>query len=77
MAESFYDLQYLLYTVALHRHLAGRLQGYDYDAHFGGVYFLFIRGMAAERRPTTGVFFVKPERALIERFDAGLGGLAT
>jgi exodeoxyribonuclease V beta subunit len=76
MHESFYDLQYLLYVVALQRHLAGRLPEYDYDAHFGGIYYLFIRGMAAERRPATGVFFVKPERALVQSLDAALAGTA-
>ena len=43
-----YHLQYLLYTVALHRYLKQRLRGYDYERHFGGVHYLFVRGV----RPT-------------------------
>ncbi|MFC0179775.1 exodeoxyribonuclease V subunit beta [Thorsellia kenyensis] len=40
-----YDLQYQLYTLALHRFLRHRLSAYDYDTHFGGVYYLFIRAL--------------------------------
>ncbi|MCX7892240.1 MAG: exodeoxyribonuclease V subunit beta [Burkholderiales bacterium] len=72
MAAAFYDLQYLLYTVALHRFLASRLAGYDYDEHFGGVYYLFVRGMRPERGPASGVWFARPERALVEALDAAL-----
>lgn len=40
-----YDLQYQLYSTALHRYLRHRLADYDYDRHFGGVIYLFLRGM--------------------------------
>ncbi len=40
-----YDLQYQLYSPALHRYLRHRLADYDYDRHFGGVIYLFLRGM--------------------------------
>lgn len=40
-----YDLQYQLYSLALHRYLRHRLADYDYDRHFGGVIYLFLRGM--------------------------------
>ncbi len=72
MAASFYDLQYLVYTVALHRMLAGRLRDYDYDRHFGGVYYLFARGMHPAQGPAAGVYFARPERALVEALDACL-----
>lgn len=45
MAAKLYPLQYHLYTVALHRHLALRLPGYDYEKHFGGVRYIFLRGV--------------------------------
>ncbi|WP_281704382.1 exodeoxyribonuclease V subunit beta, partial [Aeromonas taiwanensis] len=41
MVEHRYDLQYQLYSLALHRLLALRLPGYDFDQHFGGVFYLF------------------------------------
>ena len=49
-----YWLQYLIYTVVLHRLLRLRLPGYDYDTHVGGVFYLFLRGMAPERGAAVG-----------------------
>lgn len=46
MANSHYYLQYLLYSVALHRYLQKRVPNYHWDTHIGGVYYLFIRGMS-------------------------------
>ncbi|MBK1632941.1 exodeoxyribonuclease V subunit beta [Thiohalocapsa halophila] len=64
-----YDLQYLLYTLALHRYLATRLPGYDPQHHLGGVYYLFLRGMRPETGPTRGVFFARPAREIITALD--------
>ena len=70
IAHSEYDLQYLLYTVALHRWLRFRLPGYVYDRHFGGVRYLFCRGLQAGRADSPGVFASLPPRALVESLDA-------
>jgi exodeoxyribonuclease V beta subunit len=67
--ERRYDLQYLLYTLALHRYLRQRLGGYDYARHFGGIYYLFLRGMRPESGPLSGVYFVRPDPALVETLD--------
>ncbi|MGE6647813.1 exodeoxyribonuclease V subunit beta [Shewanella colwelliana] len=64
-----YDLQYIIYTLALHRYLKMRMPNYDYQQHFGGCYYLFLRGMSA-RHARSGVYFDKPPLALIERLDA-------
>jgi exodeoxyribonuclease V beta subunit len=45
MYRHHYALQALLYTVALHRFLRWRLDGYDPDTHLAGVAYLFVRGM--------------------------------
>ncbi|MCC7413194.1 MAG: exodeoxyribonuclease V subunit beta [Gammaproteobacteria bacterium] len=74
MAREHYYLQYLVYTVALHRYLRRRLAHYDYDTHMGGAYYLFLRGMQAERGPASGVFHARPSRALVESLDALLAG---
>ena len=66
MAEHHYLLQYHLYSVALHRWLAARLAGYDYHSHFGGVFYLFIRGMSPELGPAAGIFHERPPQARIE-----------
>ncbi|WAH64384.1 exodeoxyribonuclease V subunit beta [Xanthomonas hortorum] len=52
MAHSEYELQALIYTVALHRWLRFRLgDAYDYARDFGGVRYLFCRGLDAARNP--------------------------
>ncbi|MBL8350817.1 MAG: exodeoxyribonuclease V subunit beta [Burkholderiaceae bacterium] len=78
MAEHHYHLQYLLYTVALHRWLGRRLAAYDYERHVGGVLYLFVRGLRppwrdAGGRPT-GLFFHRPAAAAIESLSALLAG---
>ncbi|MDQ6974890.1 MAG: PD-(D/E)XK nuclease family protein, partial [Mariprofundaceae bacterium] len=72
--EHRYDVQYLIYTVALHRYLKLRIPDYDYEQHFGGVYYLFLRGMRAEHGSLYGVFFHKPEVALINILDHDIFG---
>jgi len=61
----------------VHRHLASRLPGYDYQRHFGGVYYLFLRGMS-DHSGHYGVFADRPSLALIQAFEALLqqGGAA-
>ncbi|HEX5123782.1 MAG TPA: 3'-5' exonuclease, partial [Rhodanobacteraceae bacterium] len=68
--ESEYDLQYLIYTLALHRWLAFRRADYDYDTHFGGVRYLFCRGLDPASDDARGVFVARPSRELIEALDA-------
>lgn len=62
-----YNLQYLIYTVALHRYLSKRIPDYDYESHFGGVYYLFVRGMRPQS--SSGVWFDKPPFELIRALD--------
>ncbi|MFM4837037.1 exodeoxyribonuclease V subunit beta [Aeromonas veronii] len=64
MAEHRYDLQYQLYSLALHRLLTLRLPGYDFEQHFGGVFYLFLRGM-----PQGGIFHTRPSRELVLGLD--------
>jgi len=59
--DAQYDLQYHIYTVALHRYLKKRLSGYKYNDHFGGVFYLFVRGMVDERGNQNGIFFDRPD----------------
>ncbi len=63
MAQHGYHLQYLIYTVALHRYLRTRLPGYDPERHLGGVRYLFLRGMRPERGDGWGVFQTRPGRS--------------
>ncbi len=72
MAENRYVLQYTLYTVALHRYLALRLPGYDYDTHFGGVRYIFLRGVDPEKGSGYGIFRDKPPAGWIDGLSGAL-----
>ncbi len=68
MTSHKYHLQYLIYCVAVNRYLATRIPNYDYDSHFGGVHYLFLRGMQATTQQS-GVFAHRPEKDLIVQLD--------
>ncbi|TGY51052.1 exodeoxyribonuclease V subunit beta [Rodentibacter caecimuris] len=67
MLHHHYDWQYLLYTLALHRYLKTADRNYDYARHFGGVFYLFLRGMNGETQ--SGIFFDRPEMQLISELE--------
>ena len=67
MLHSHYDWQYLIYTLALHRYLQSVVPHYDYSRDFGGVFYLFLRGMNGE--PQSGVFYDRPSVELITELD--------
>ena len=73
MIDHDYVLQYLIYSIALDRHLSQRLVDYDYDKHFGGAYYLFLRGLCESHSPQCGVFFDRPAREMIEQASALFG----
>lgn len=73
MLSHSYPLQYLIYSLALHRHLKQRLPDYDPEQHFGGVYYLFLRGMQPEWSQT-GVYFDRLDRQLLEALDKLMAG---
>jgi len=64
-----YGLQYWLYTVVLHRYLQQRLPDYDYDSHFGGIRYLFVRGMRPELA-MSGVYQDRPDIAKVSALAA-------
>jgi exodeoxyribonuclease V beta subunit len=65
MQTDLYTLQYHLYTLALHQYLRYQKPEYCYEDHFGGVFYIFIRGVDNLRSPGTGVFFDFPDSDLI------------
>ena len=67
MREASYDLQYHIYTIALHRFLQHRLDDYSYQEHFGGAFYLFVRGMNEDGRE--GIYFDRPEVITIQNLD--------
>ncbi|MCJ7593399.1 MAG: hypothetical protein MUO52_01325, partial [Desulfobacterales bacterium] len=76
MDAGFYTLQYHLYAVALNQYLKLRLGGYRYEKHFGGVYYIFLRGVDPEKGPEFGVFRDRPPKALIDELSSGLIGIS-
>ena len=66
MESHHYAFQYLIYAVALRRLLRQRL-GPSGAAAFGGVRYLFLRGMAPDS--TLGVFSDDPDPALLDALD--------
>jgi len=68
-----YDVQAVLYLLALHRLLKSRLKGYDFDQHIGGGLYLFLRGVD---QPGNGLLHLSPPRGLIESLDAAFAGAA-
>jgi len=65
MREHNYGLQYWIYSLVLHLYLKNRLPNYSYDRHFGGVRYLFVRGMQPAL-PGIGVYQDRPELEKIE-----------
>jgi len=66
MVENFYTVQLSIYGLALHRYLLRRLPAYDYETHFGGAFYIFLRGNENESR---GVFHSRPSHTAVEKLD--------
>jgi exodeoxyribonuclease V beta subunit len=76
MLQHSYFLQYHLYTVAADLYLRRRIPGYEYGQHFGGVFYVFFRGLDQEQ-PGHGVFQDRPAVSLVNALRQLLiGGLS-
>jgi len=71
MEHHHYPLQAWIYALAAHRHLEARMAGYDYENHFGGVIYLFLRGL---NQAGQGSVFLRPDRDQLEAFGRLWGG---
>lgn len=58
MNEGNYHLQYLIYTLAVKKYLQTRIAGFNYETQFGGVIYLFVRGM--RNNNPYGIYTIKP-----------------
>jgi exodeoxyribonuclease V beta subunit len=79
MLHSHYPLQALLYSVVAQRFLRWRVPGYDPEQQWGGVLYLFLRGMCGPDTPVlqghpTGVFGWRPPVALVTDLSDLLDG---
>ena len=73
MLQHHYILQYHLYCVGLHKYLKTRLPNYDYDRHFGGVGYVFLRGVNPEQ--STGWFWDRPSKEMIQQISHQSGAV--
>jgi exodeoxyribonuclease V beta subunit len=69
MGEEYYILQYHLYTLALHQYLKMREPDYKYAKNFGGVFYIFLRGVDQHKSTQYGIFYDLPSQKLI--FELG------
>ncbi|MDR2965174.1 MAG: UvrD-helicase domain-containing protein [Treponema sp.] len=56
-----YHLQYYIYSVALKRWLERTKKKFDFAKQFGGVYYLFIRGISNIENNYDGIYFASSE----------------
>jgi exodeoxyribonuclease V beta subunit len=70
--EKRYEVQYVLYILALHRLLKVRLPNYSYAQHMGGAIYIFMRGIA---NSNAGVHWNRPPQILIETLDRLFAGV--
>ena len=78
-----YQLQVQIYTLAVTRMLAIANRS-DYDSRFGGLVYLFLRGLTqSSRHADDGLYVYRPDYAEVQRWEreladrrvAGAGGL--
>jgi exodeoxyribonuclease V beta subunit len=72
MGEHFYQLQYHIYTLAFHQYLRRRVPGYDYGRDFGGVCYVFLRGVNCAGGPQYGLFVDRPAPLLVHALGKAL-----
>lgn len=70
MISELYVLQYHLYLVALDRYLTEKDPEYSYEKRFGGVFYVFLRGLGGSGE--NGVYYHRPEESIIRRISTAL-----
>ena len=72
MASHGYFFQYLLYTAVLQRYLKDLPGfGYEWASHFGGIRYVFLRGVAVGRQ--AAMFVDRPGEIMLDEIGAVLG----
>ena len=69
MIKHDYILQYHIYTAALDRYLKTKIKNYDYNKHFGKVFYIFLRGINKDKSPELGVFSDRPSKKVITKLN--------
>jgi len=66
MRRHLYFLQYYIYALALHKYLKLNLVNYNFDKHFGGVFYIFMRWVDNNKR---GIFYDKIQYEIISKLE--------
>ncbi|QCI16115.1 exodeoxyribonuclease V subunit beta [Buchnera aphidicola] len=66
MIKKRYDLQYQIYTIAIHKYLQKKVKNYNYQNDFGGVFYIFLRAIS-DNMKNNGIFYTFPNYTLIEK----------
>ncbi len=67
IVEEYYFLQYYFYTLALHKYLSINLKDYSYSSHFGGIFYIFTRGINSTNN--NGIYFDSPDTEIIMKLN--------
>lgn len=74
MFEHDYILQYHLYCAAVERFLKQRIPSFHFDRDFGGVLYLFLRGVEPGSQQLGGAYFDRPTAEVMESLQQVLSG---
>lgn len=67
MTDNNYHLQYLIYTMASRLYLRNRISDFDYNKQFGGVIYLFLRGIRTGSE--NGIFTRVPSETILDNIE--------
>jgi exodeoxyribonuclease V beta subunit len=73
MVRLSYDIQGHLYSLAIHKFLTAYKKNYAYQQHFGGYYYVFVRGLSADNH-RQGIHFCRPSEQRIKEMEVILNG---
>ena len=68
MKKHCYYLQYMIYLTAFDRYMTKADPAYSYEKDFGGIRYVFLRGVKAQSGDH-GIFYDRPEEVLLRRFQ--------
>lgn len=68
MIKLSYDIQGHLYSLAMHKFLATCKYNYSYQKHFGGYFYVFVRGLTTDNH-TNGVHFYRPSEQRMKTLE--------
>ena len=72
MKDELYSIQCHIYTVALNQYLRLRLPCYTYETHFGGAYYIFLRGVDPNKGTEFGIYRERPSGKFINKLCTNL-----